>query len=771
MKSLETIHETVRGWARKWVEGCVSRVAPFATRDGRLFLYIAVIIAIALTASFFTIRGAEHRLLKNEAQNTAVHWARFLQSRLLALDEILAAGLVSEADRRIFDFASAAGDVRDYQVIRPDGIVAMSSWSGDFRGAIDPGTVLSVIREQHIVSQVVVDDMAGRALVIGQAYVPIQAESGQRGALKVDVDMTETAAHYRWLGNATFILLIALLTPPGCACGWLVRRNIRHRRQSELLQRQRGHILEDLAKGERLGSVLHGIAAFAEQHHPAGHCTILLLNPSGRRVIDVVGGSGDVDYKMLGRDLEQLPETLAGVLRGEISSAINRTGSRWVWTLPLRATTGAVQGAFSLAFSHIQEAHAAAALGPAPTLAQLAATAIEYRRAQNALTDMRKRQELILETAGDGIFGVNDNRQIVFANPACARMLCREPSEMIGMDSNGLFSTAEPEIETGALFPNPIAETLQNGVARRSDRIQLRRSDGIGFFAELTVTPVQQPTSNLRAVVVFHDISSQIQAQQQLFRAKEDAEMANRAKSGFLANMSHELRTPLNAIIGFSETIMQEVMGPVGNAHYREYAEHINLSGQHLLALINDLLDLSKIEAGKLELYETSFDIHAMLKESQMLVSDGVQDKQLVLDMNIAWDLATVHGDEQKLKQVVVNLLSNAVKFTKAGGRISVSASREGNDVLCLSVADTGIGIAPENMSKVMLPFGQADDAHSREQKGTGLGLPLSKSLVELHGGAFSLESTPGEGTTVSIRLPGRAQERASNPPTAANSS
>jgi len=169
MKLAKAAQVTVFGPVRRWIGRCIGRVQPLATRDGRLLLYIVVIVAIALTASFFTIRGAEHRLLKNEAQGTAVHWAQFLQSRLLALDEILSAGLVSETDRRTFDFASAAGGVRDYQVIRKDGIVAMSSWSGDFRGAIDAGTVLSVINEQRIVAQVVVDEVDSRALVIGQA--------------------------------------------------------------------------------------------------------------------------------------------------------------------------------------------------------------------------------------------------------------------------------------------------------------------------------------------------------------------------------------------------------------------------------------------------------------------------------------------------------------------------------------------------------------------------------------------------------------------------
>ena len=145
-----------------------------------------------------------------------------------------------------------------------------------------------VIREQRIVAQVIVDELDGQNAVIGQAFVPIQAGSGQFGALKVDVDMTSAAAHYRWLGNAAFILLIALLAPPAGACGWLVYRNIRHRRQSELLQRQRGHVLEDLAKGVRLDDVLHNIAAFAEQHHETGRCTILLMDPSGGRVVGVI---------------------------------------------------------------------------------------------------------------------------------------------------------------------------------------------------------------------------------------------------------------------------------------------------------------------------------------------------------------------------------------------------------------------------------------------------------------------------------------------------
>ena len=747
MPSRGATHRSVLGLAQTPFRGVARGLLPLVSSNGRLLFSIGVIVALALTASFFTIREAEHRLLKSEATGTAVHWAQFLQARLLALDEILSAGLVSEADRRTFDFASAAGSVRDYQIIRPDGIVAISSWSGDFRGAIDPGTVLSVIREERIVAQVVVDEVAGRNLVIGQAYVPIRSGSGYRGALKVDVDMTRIAAHYRQIGNGAFIMLILLMVPPGAACGWLIQRNIRQRRESELLQQQRGHVLEDLAKGVRLDDVLRRIAEFAERHCRAGRCTVILLNQAGTRVIDTIAASGDWGLHLLGREPAQLPDPLAAVLHRREPSAVGGTVDGWIWAAPLCGTMGTVLGSFSLTFESAQEARAAAA-GPAHTLAQLAALAVEYRRAEDALADMRQRHELILNAADDGIFGVDVQGHIVFANPACARMLRREPDAMTGEDSGALIAAAALD---------PIAATLSDGETRRIEQVQLKRSDDTEFSAELTVTPVYRLASNLRAVVAFHDIGNQIQVQRQLLHAKEQAETANRAKSGFLANMSHELRTPLNAIIGFSETMVKQLLGPLSNARYREYAEHINLSGQHLLALINDLLDLSKIEAGKLELVEETVDFRILMKDCQLLVRDLAHSKQLALFTEIALELTAVYCDEQKLKQVIVNLLSNAIKFTEPGGRVTVTAACEMAD-LHIAVSDTGIGIAPEQMAKVMQPFGQADEAHNREHKGTGLGLPLSKGLVELHGGTLALDSVLGEGTTVSIRLPGRAR-------------
>jgi two-component system cell cycle sensor histidine kinase PleC len=236
--------------------------------------------------------------------------------------------------------------------------------------------------------------------------------------------------------------------------------------------------------------------------------------------------------------------------------------------------------------------------------------------------------------------------------------------------------------------------------------------------------------------------------------ARDQAETASRAKSEFLATMSHELRTPLNAIIGFSEIMMAERLGPIGTASYRDYAQDINDSGLHLLSLINDILDLSKVESGLDELHEVNIDVQEMVDAVVRLVNQRARIGSVTLEHRVSKTLPWFFGDERKLKQILVNLLTNAIKFTDTGGTVSLDCQcdQEGRHVF--AVADTGIGIAENDIPKAMSQFGQVDSAFNRKHEGTGLGLPLTKALVELHGGTMELKSKVGAGTTVTLCFP-----------------
>ena len=240
----------------------------------------------------------------------------------------------------------------------------------------------------------------------------------------------------------------------------------------------------------------------------------------------------------------------------------------------------------------------------------------------------------------------------------------------------------------------------------------------------------------------------------QLVDAKEKAEVANRAKTEFLANISHELRTPLNAIIGFSEMLTGEVLGRLGHRSYVGYARDIQQSGLHLLQIINDILDLSKVEAGQLRLREEIVDVRQAIESSLQIVAERALSAGLVLTKSIDRDLPLLRADKKMIKQILLNLLSNAIKFTPSGGRVKVIARSEPRGALALAVEDTGIGIASSDLPKAMMPFGQVDSALSRKFPGTGLGLPLTKSFVELHGGSLEIRSAPDVGTSVIIRLP-----------------
>jgi signal transduction histidine kinase len=239
-----------------------------------------------------------------------------------------------------------------------------------------------------------------------------------------------------------------------------------------------------------------------------------------------------------------------------------------------------------------------------------------------------------------------------------------------------------------------------------------------------------------------------------LRQAKEEAEAASRAKSGFLAAMSHELRTPLNAVIGFAEILHQQALGPIGVPDYVDYAGHILSSGQHLLALINDVLDFARIESGSLTLSIRPLDLVALLRSSLDLIARNAATSGVTLERDITDQPVVIRADAQRLRQVMLNVAGNAVKFTPRGGSVAVTMRPDMRGGAVITVSDSGVGISEANLQHVFEPFWQADSGLDRLKDGAGIGLPLSRQLIALHGGRLELESRIGEGTKVTILLP-----------------
>jgi signal transduction histidine kinase len=263
-----------------------------------------------------------------------------------------------------------------------------------------------------------------------------------------------------------------------------------------------------------------------------------------------------------------------------------------------------------------------------------------------------------------------------------------------------------------------------------------------------------RPLPSGGSLATYEDVTEHYESETELRAAKEEAEDASQAKSAFLANVSHELRTPLNAIIGFSEVMDSEMFGPMGDSHYRDYARDIHESGHHLLSLINDILDLSKIEAGKFELHEEELAVADTVQTAVRLVQQRAESAGVELARALPPGLPRLYADQRAMKQILINLIANAIKFTPQGGRVTVGAELEESGDLVFVVSDTGVGMSEEDLAKAMTPFGQADSSMVRQREGTGLGLPLSKLLAEMHGGDLTVESSPGTGTTVHVRFP-----------------
>jgi len=372
--------------------------------------------------------------------------------------------------------------------------------------------------------------------------------------------------------------------------------------------------------------------------------------------------------------------------------------------------------------------------------------------AEETLLRSEARYRALMDEAPDAILIADAGGRVLEANRRARDVF--DLSEEVIAQADGV----EPPI--AGLFAEANRDKVAEVLRRLADARSLRVSDlaarsRAGRFLPVDTAWAMIDAGGARLVqCILQDVSAHKRAERALRRARDEAELADRAKSEFLANMSHELRTPLNAIIGFSDLIASEALGPLGVPTYREYIDDIRFSGQHLLSVINEVLDMAKVESGRIELHEGVHEPGDLVDRVMRVVRERAATASVGLSASIEPGLPRVRVDPVRFRQVLLNLLSNGVKFTPAGGTVRLAVRRGEDDAVSFTVTDTGIGMRKRDVTKALKPFGQVDGDLSRRHQGAGLGLPLARAFVELHGGSIVIDSRLGHGTTVVVRLP-----------------
>lgn len=530
--------------------------------------------------------------------------------------------------------------------------------------------------------------------------------------------------------------------------------------------RSKVSVLEHIVRGHELRETLELICRQIEGMDPLMRCCVMMIDPMANCLRMTAAPSlpaifhAEMDALEVGASeascgaaaMSQQPVFVDDVANDPLwvgyTDVATQVGFHACWSHPIINDKSEILGTLAMYWDEVRK--------PTPddikllaSQAELCALAIDHARTTGSLRESEMTSRALLE-----------------GSPVCNKIIDME-SRLVYMSAAGIEMLKIPDIEAryGCVYPPdfygeemraPLVEHLERAKAGEKNDVEcpLTSTDGQVVWMHTTFVPVTGEDGDVAYVIASSvDITKRKQAEKEAMRALSEAERANQSKSAFLANMSHDLRTPLNAIIGFTQMMETKVFGPLGNPRYEQYTKDILNSGNLLVSLINDILDISKIEAGKYELTEEAIDIADTIDDSIRMLSTIARTGQLSVTADIQPELPMLHADHRSIVQILNNFLSNAIKFTPPKGEVSVGAKCI-DGALEISVVDSGIGMSVEDIDRVLQPFEQAGSNTTRRNDGTGLGLHLCKQLAELHAGNLVVESEVDKGTRVTVSFP-----------------